>query len=488
MIDCSLFIDGAVMKLKLEDTSAWSEAIFGSCDLGDKRLTRRLIQLGHQLSSTKDISLSKSCEGKGALIEGSYRFIRNERVSPAQIAQGGYAVTGYLSQTVPLLLAIEDSTSLSYEHSVREELGLTGNNKRAKKRGYIVHSTMLMDAEKEKTLGLIAQERWCRDVDSFGKRSKRTKTSYEEKESYKWERNSHELAKRLGTKIADTISVCDREADIYEYIQYKVKHNQRFVVRASYNRKLKSSADDLFQDVKNEKKLGEYTIEVAQKTQRKKRLVELEIKAKQVTFVPPKRRADASTKLEPVTLNVVIVSERNPSTEQVLEWILLTTEAINSFDEARKITKYYELRWRIEDFHKAWKSGCNVEKLRMQYSDNLEKMIVVLSFLAIRLLQLKEYFEAETLVPDERDVCISCEELLTEIEWKVLWITVEKKDLPSTPPTAAWAYHAIAKLGGWSNSKRTGRASWSTIWDGWCKLAERVQGFHIAQTMGVIKM
>ena len=68
---------------------------------------------------------------------------------------------------MPLLLAIEDSTSLSYEHSVREELGLTGNNSLAKKRGYIVHTTMLMDAENEKTLGLIAQKRWCRDTDSF---------------------------------------------------------------------------------------------------------------------------------------------------------------------------------------------------------------------------------------------------------------------------------------------------------------------------------
>ena len=91
-------------------------------------------------------------------------------------------------------------------------------------------------------------------------------------------------------------------------------------------------------------------------------------------------------------------------------------------------------------------------------------------------------------MPDENDVCVSCEELLTEIEWKVLWKTVEKKDLPLTSPSAAWAYQAIAKLGGWGNSKRTGKASWATVWDGWCKLTERVEGFYLAQTMGVIKM
>ncbi|MBI2786307.1 MAG: hypothetical protein HYX60_08400 [Legionella longbeachae] len=41
-------------------------------------------------------------------------------------------------------------------------------------------------------------------------------------------RNSHELEKRLGSKLVDTISVCDRETDIYEYIQYKLANNQRF--------------------------------------------------------------------------------------------------------------------------------------------------------------------------------------------------------------------------------------------------------------------
>ncbi|WP_161663399.1 IS4/Tn5 family transposase DNA-binding protein, partial [Legionella pneumophila] len=46
------------MDLAVEDTTAWSEAIFGSVALGDKRLTRRLIQIGKQLSSTPSGSLS----------------------------------------------------------------------------------------------------------------------------------------------------------------------------------------------------------------------------------------------------------------------------------------------------------------------------------------------------------------------------------------------------------------------------------------------
>ena len=193
-----------------------------------------------------------------------------------------------------------------------------------------------------------------------------------------------------------------------------------------------------------------------------------------------------AAELRPITLNVVIAREKNPSsTAEVLEWVLLTTEPITNFEEVRQITRYYELRWRIEDFHKAWKSGVGAERQRMQSPDNLEKMVVILSFLAVRLLQLKEYFEPMSSVPEESAVCVSCDEVLTDIEWKVLWKTVEKKDLPTNLPTSAWAYRALAKLGGWNDSKRTGKASWATLWDGWYRLTERVEGFLLAQTLGV---
>ncbi|RZV24576.1 IS4/Tn5 family transposase DNA-binding protein, partial [Legionella longbeachae] len=42
-----------------------------SVDLGDKRLTRRLTQIGKQLSSMPGGCLPESCEGQDALIEGS---------------------------------------------------------------------------------------------------------------------------------------------------------------------------------------------------------------------------------------------------------------------------------------------------------------------------------------------------------------------------------------------------------------------------------
>lgn len=476
------------MDISLNDAAKWSEAIFGRVDLGDKRLTKRLVQMGTQLSGSSGSSLSHSSSGDEALLEGGYRFLRNPRVNASQIASGGYEVTSKLAKSSSLLLAIEDTTSLVYSHELSKQLGYTGNNPQAKSKGYQVHSTMLVDAMTERTIGLIAQNRWCRKQSEYGKSTQRGKRAYKDKESYKWEQNTHELEQRLEEKLTDTISVCDRDADVYEYIQYKTEHQQRFVVRACHNRRLNELSGTLFTHLSKLPVLGTYFIDIAQKGHRQKRKAELVLKATRVVLQPPERRKGDGEQLKPVTVNIVYATEVNPQNETVLEWILITSEDISTFEQARKITRYYELRWRIEDFHKAWKSGTNVELLRMQSVDNLEKMIVILSFVAIRLLQLKEYFEMNSHALKDEQACIPCDELLSEIEWKVLWMTVEKKELPAQIPNAAWAFKAIAKLGGWTNSKRTGRAAWSTIWDGWFKLNERIEGFLIAQSIIMDKM
>ena len=469
------------MEIVMKEASGWSEQVFGHTVLGDKRLTKRLVQIGKQLSSLVGSSLSKSCGGDQSLIEGSYRFLRNEKVQVEAIACGGYQATSELAKKSSILLALEDTTTLSYSHKVIKELGDRSNKQDAGHKGYLVHSTMLMDAQTEKTLGLIAQHRWCRSREDYGKAAQRAQRVYEEKESYKWEKNSEALSARLGDKLAATISVCDREADIYEYMQYKLENAQRFIIRGFHNRRLQEVEPALKEYVLAAPLLGNYTIEVGQKAKRKKRGVELELRATRVNLSPPRRRNGQQNRLQPIAFNVVYVKEKTDKTDNILEWLLFTTEAIETFGQARQVSRYYELRWRIEDFHKAWKTGTKVEHQRMQSVDTLEKMIVILSFVAIRLLQLKEHFEQPTLTTCLPKAKTPCTELLSQAEWQVLWQTIEKKPLPAQTPSAAWAFRGIAKLGGWADSKRTGRASWSTIWDGWFKLTERVEGFLLAQ-------
>ncbi len=57
---------------------------------------------------------------------------------------------------------------------------------------------------------------------------------------------------------------------------------------------------------------------------------------------------------DPLPLYVVLVSEVNPPPgEKPIEWLLLTNEPVRTFDDAWRVTTWYERRWVIEEYHKA---------------------------------------------------------------------------------------------------------------------------------------
>ena len=56
--------------------------------------------------------------------EGAYRFIRNPNVSAEAIRKAGAMQTVKLAREFPELLAIEDTTSLSYRHQGAWQAGL----------------------------------------------------------------------------------------------------------------------------------------------------------------------------------------------------------------------------------------------------------------------------------------------------------------------------------------------------------------------------
>ena len=99
----------------------WAEFTFSRCKLGDIRRTNRLIKVLKNITSRVGQSIVKSCSTE-AEIEGAYRLIRNEYVSAQAIAEGGSEATAELAKNNENLLAIEDSTTLGLQHSVREEL------------------------------------------------------------------------------------------------------------------------------------------------------------------------------------------------------------------------------------------------------------------------------------------------------------------------------------------------------------------------------
>ena len=448
----------------------WAEETFLHAKLGDTRRAKRLVVLASNLSNKLGQSLVQSSTSP-ADIEAAYRFTRNKAINAKAIADSGFLATVKRVNQYDCLLALEDTTSLEFKHqTVRNEMGHTTSNKHS--RGMHAHSVLLFAPEQQHVVGLIEQKRWTRDISLYGQNNRHASRAYEDKESYKWEQASEAMASRLGSDMNKVISVCDREADIIEYLAYKTTKQQRFVVRSMQSRCIEQSENKLYQYSESLKSAGKRIVSVRQKGGRKAREASCQIRYAKVSVKMP-----ANKKGAPVSLYYVGCQEE--SNDQGLSWHLLTSEPVTSKEEAEQVLAYYEKRWLIEEFHKAWKSGgTQVEDLRMQSKDNLEKMIVILAFIAARLHQLR-YLGLNKKEAQKQ----SCETVLSPLAWKLLWTKQEKSKLPKTVPSLYWAYINLGKLAGWHDSKRNGRVGWERLWEGWFKLQTILEGYELAKSL-----
>lgn len=142
--------------------------------------------------------------------------------------------------------------------------------------------------------------------------------------------------------------------------------------------------------------------------------------------------------------------------------------------------RYYELRWRIEEFHKVWKTdGTHVESLRLQHKNNIKRIAIIQAFISIRLMQLQEIVQNKEQAKD-----INCEICVKKLTCQLLWMKVNKGEtLPKEAPSIYWFYYALAKLGGWYDSKRNGRVGVKALYTGWYKLMDMVEFAELLKTL-----
>ena len=80
----------------------------------------------------------------------------------------------------------------------------------------------------------------------------------------------------------------------------------------------------------------------------------------QAPWRPDQKLADAA-------VNAVRVREVDPPPgEPAIEWLLLTSLAVDTFAPAVTAIEYYTCRWEIEVFFRVLKSGCTVESLQLE--------------------------------------------------------------------------------------------------------------------------
>jgi len=68
---------------------------------------------------------------------------------------------------------------------------------------------------------------------------------------------------------------------------------------------------------------------------------------------------------DPLPLYAVLVTEVHPPKgEKPIEWLLLTNEPVETFEDAWRVTGWYECRWVVEEYHKVATSAARHRALR----------------------------------------------------------------------------------------------------------------------------
>lgn len=447
----------------------WAVDEYAEVDLNDKRLERRCQGLAETLGKQPAASINCACED-WADSKAAYRFVSNEKVSREKLLEPHIKRTVERMKNHAMVLAIQDTTFLNFTgHSKTRDLGVIGPKKQ-NQRGFGLHSTLVVTPQGQ-PLGLLTQMMVERAVDEPGlKPGEATKQPIEEKESYRWVQTFEKIIE-LSPEGVQVVTVCDREADIYEMFVLAEKHCAPLLLRADSDRCLQDDeVTHLWPKVKQQPIQGELSVHITGNDKRQERQAVVSIRFCTIQLRPPWR--PEKKKLPVVRLQAILVREENPPENLAelgdhtpIEWMLLTNISVTSFDEAIQVVEWYCSRWQIEIFHKIIKSGCRIEQSLLQTAKRLQNYIALMCVIAWRLHWL-------TFI-NRTDPDLPCTHVLTTVEWQALYMRIHKTtQFPKTLPTVRQAVRWIAQLGGFLGRKSDGEPGITVIWRGWQRLQD----------------
>ena len=442
----------------------WAENELGLVQLGDKRLTSRLVTLARSLARAPDTPLPQAlpqwCELKAA-----YRFFDNAKAVPEHILAGHIDATWSRARAVPIVLAVQDTTYLNWAHH-RATQGLGGLSDAG--RGVICHSTLAVTPERL-PLGLLAQRNWVRDDETFGALQSHKRRAIGDKESIKWIESVEALAiAREAAPQTTFISVGDREADVYELFAMERAVGVELLVRASWNRVVDSSHRYLWETLQAAPVLGTVEVSVPRHPGEPVRQCTLALRSIPITLKPPQVRKRLGT----VNVWGILATEITPLKGEAIEWLLMTTVPAPSVDDAIERVHWYTCRWTIEVWHRVLKTGCRIESRQLETVERLAVALTLYSIIAWRILY------ATMLARTAPD--LPCTVVLSKEEWQALYCNIKRVPEPeATPPTLAEAVLWIAKLGGFLARKGDGAPGPHVLWRGFQHLPHITDMFLI---------
>jgi hypothetical protein len=446
----------------MQSVTDWAQLNFGTCELGDKRRTKRLVQVAEQVGNHPSASLPNQFE-EWSDLKAAYRLFDGDKVTFEAIARPHWELTKQAAKG--RCLVIGDTTEFDFGKDREiKGIGPTGNGSG---QGFLLHNALLVSADSEEILGVAGQTIHYRKKKTSKKRENSARILKRKRESEVW----GTVIDQIGEPQEDVeyVHVFDRGADSFEVYCRLLQNRGQWVIRASRLNRYVLAGDSeermALQDfIPQLKTLGHYTLSLRARPGQAARDAQIEVRVGQIKIPRPQQVSPwvRSRNQLPIAMSVIEVVEVDaPQGVTPIRWVLFTSLPIKTFDDAWTVIGYYELRWLVEEYHKAIKTGCATESRQFKAAGRLEAFVGLTSVIAVRLLQLKSLARTNPEVAAERVV-------------PRVWLQMLKlarKGLSRVHDlTVGQFYREVAKLGGFLGRKSDGEPGWITIWRGWEKL------------------
>ena len=453
---------------------------FAGALLGDPRLQHRLLDVAARVARRPEVSIPVAM-GSDAAVQGAYRLMNNRRVDFETLVACQADVTRQRAEEAKDLLVLHDSTDCSFPDVDEDELGYLNTGKA----GFRLHVSLVVDrGGGRRPLGVAAAETLHRDQPrrARGKTGGTVTATWKDREALRWHRGLTASGALL-RNCRSVVHVADRESDSYDLMNTAVAKGHRFVFRVRVDRRGREVGDLDWSTVKQVASQcdGVLEREVPLSTRkaksaprqnrahppRKGRRAVLQFAATRVEIPRPQYLSAPIPKT--LVLNLVHVYEPEaPAGETPVEWLLYTTEPIDTPAQIADVVDAYRARWLIEEFNAALKTGCAYE------SREFESRHALLTMLALSLPIAVEILALRSLARSSPDVTIS--EALGPVRVELLRHLSSYK--LTTNPTARDGMLAVAALGG--HLKRNGEPGWKVLARGMRDLVAAEAGWMAA--------
>jgi hypothetical protein len=455
----------------LIDSNALADQVFPDLDLGDERRQKRFRRVVDVLLRHPEKTLPDKFHTP-ADYQACLRLFDGPRATHENIF-GCYqeAALNRLEEHPGPVLLIHDTTQIDYsgQQTLKPRLGQIGNGGG---RGYLLHHTLAVDPQNQEVLGLVGQIIHVRPAvgpdEAVAKKRAR-----QDRESRLWIRGLDEVGPTpAGRKW---IHVCDRGADIFEFLQTLHRKSEAFLIRSTHNRALcdgnEGDSEDkaltrLHDELRGLSAQATWTHELSGRENQVARTAQLSIAALTATLRPPHVRKGNFDR-EGIPLTAIRVWEAAPPVgAEPLEWILLASDEVDDVEALKQWVRWYSCRMWIEEYHKVQKTGVGIERLQIQDAQKLQALIGVLSVIAVSLLNLR------VAARDSRQSEQPAERYVPQLWVKVLSLWRHQQHRPLTVVEFT---QTLGRLGGHLNRKGDGLPGWITLWRGWERLHTMIE-------------